>query len=227
MQAPRRLARPGMRPGGVTSSRRAASTLVPAACGHSQSTRRALLINLTTLTPILLASQVLESRANEPEAVEITSDVTGSGSHAATDGDLLLIHYVGQIEPSGIVFDSTRGGLNYRDGGLGVFRPVIVQLGSTSPTPGIIKGLREGLYGMKVGGKRTILVQPEKGFGGQLVGAPYAVVPPNSVLRYEIELLRLSTKGPDELTRGIARCGTGGASASSEACKAIEIKEFI
>jgi len=40
-----------------------------------------------------------------------------------------------------------------------------------------------------------------QGFGSRAVGAPYAVVPPNSELTYDLELLRLSNIGPDALTR--------------------------
>ena len=40
-----------------------------------------------------------------------------------------------------------------------------------------------------------------QGFGSVAVGAPFAVVPPSSTLVYDVELLRLSTIGPDALTR--------------------------
>ncbi|GAX85884.1 hypothetical protein CEUSTIGMA_g13300.t1 [Chlamydomonas eustigma] len=156
----------------------------------------------------------------------ILSEVEGFGTHTAQLGDLLLFHYVGTLEGSSQVFDSTRGGLRYRDGGPGVFRPAAVQLGS-GPVPGLCQGLRKGLEGMRIGGKRTIIVSPQLGFGSVTVGAPYAVVPANSTLRYEVELIRISTRGPDELTQGIIKCGAGGAGASSENCEAIEPAEFL
>ena len=59
------------------------------------------------------------------------------------------------------------------------------------------------------------------------VGAPYAIVPPNATLQYEVELIRLSARGPDELTQGISRCGAGGASGSAEQCEQIEVAEFL
>lgn len=61
----------------------------------------------------------------------------------------------------------------------------------------------------------------------RVIGAPYAIIPSDSTLRYEVELLRLSSKGPDALTEGISRCGTGGAAASAEQCDKIDIAEFI
>lgn len=54
-----------------------------------------------------------------------------------------------------------------------------------------IKGLGEGLQSMREGGKRTLIVPPELAYGA--VGIP-GMVPPNSTLIYEIELL--STKPP-------------------------------
>jgi FKBP-type peptidyl-prolyl cis-trans isomerase len=53
---------------------------------------------------------------------------------------------------------------------------------------------------MKVGGKRRVIVPPELGFGSQSdVLAPYAVLPAGSTLQYEVQLLRVSSKGPDAL----------------------------
>jgi hypothetical protein len=57
--------------------------------------------------------------------------------------------------------------------------------------------------------------------------APYAIVPPGSTLVYEVELLRLSTKGPDELTRGIIQCGQGGAAQQTKNCGKITLMEII
>jgi hypothetical protein len=54
---------------------------------------------------------------------------------------------------------------------------------------------------MTVGGRRTVRVQPEQGFGAGAVGAPYAIIPGGSVVRYEVELLRLSRMGPDALMK--------------------------
>jgi len=85
------------------------------------------------------------------------------------------------------VFDSTRGGLTYLDGGPGVYRPMIVRLGG-GPVPGICAGLKQGLLGTRVGSVRTIQVPAELGFGSQSVAGPYAVVPGGSALVYEVRL---------------------------------------
>ncbi|GLI65258.1 hypothetical protein VaNZ11_008747 [Volvox africanus] len=162
----------------------------------------------------------------EASTVDILEDYTGIGSHGARRGDLLLFHYVGRLEANGQVFDSTRGGLTYRDGGPGVLRPAAIALGS-GPVPGVCEGLQQALAGMTVGGRRTVRVPPALGFGSQTVLAPYGVVPANSTLLYEVELLRLSAVGPDQLTKGISKCGAGGANQQAENCANISYAEFL
>lgn len=88
------------------------------------------------------------------------------------------------------------------------------------------QGLQEGIVGMVVGGKRTFEVPSAQGFGSQTVLGPYAVIPGDSTLRYEVELIRLSRSGPDNLTNGIARCGQGGAGQQASGCDSISHAEF-
>ena len=47
-------------------------------------------------------------------------------------------------------------------------RPTIVRLGG-DPVPGLVRGLKAGLQGMRVGGRRTISVPAELGFGDRCV----------------------------------------------------------
>ncbi|MEW5305472.1 MAG: hypothetical protein WDW38_010119 [Sanguina aurantia] len=159
------------------------------------------------------------------DSIVVVSDVPGVGKHPAQRGDLLLLHYVGTLD-DGTVFDSTRGGLAYRDGGAGVLRPVALRLGG-SPTPGLTEGLQQALEGMTVGGTRSVTVPASLGFGGSGSLAPYAFVAPGANLNYSVELLRLSTVGPDNLMSGIQRCSAGGASQAAERCGQISIAEFL
>lgn len=95
----------------------------------------------------------------------------GQGEEAAT-GKIVEVHYVGWLE-NGTRFDTSRER-----------RPFTFRLGAGDG----IKGWDEGLVGMKVGGRRKLVIPPELGFGKQGVGS---VVPPNSVLFYEFELLEV------------------------------------
>lgn len=50
----------------------------------------------------------------------------------------------------------------------------------------MIRGWDEGFAGMKIGGKRTLLIPPEMGYGARGAGG---VIPPNANLMFEVELL--------------------------------------
>ena len=89
----------------------------------------------------------------------------------ATAGSTVSVHYVGTLE-DGEQFDSSR------DRGT----PFEFTLGSGQ----VIAGWDEGVQGMRVGGIRELTIPPELGYGE--AGSP-PVIPPNSTLSFEIELL--------------------------------------
>lgn len=195
---------------------------------HTSTTRRSTLLAGLGLTLSVGSAALLPkpaSAAAEP-AVSILNKEEGTGTAAAQLGDLVLVHYVGRMK-NGTVFDSTRGGLNYRDGGEGKFRPVSIKLGG-DPVPGITQGLQTAILGMKINGKVKVSIPSELGFGTSTsVLAPYAVVPPGSTLEYEIELIRLSRTGPDALLTGVAQCGGGFVMERTKGCDSIEPAEFL
>ncbi|HEX4496013.1 MAG TPA: FKBP-type peptidyl-prolyl cis-trans isomerase [Thermoanaerobaculia bacterium] len=105
-----------------------------------------------------------------PSGVRYVDLRVGSGDEAQT-GKIVEVQYVGWLQ-DGTRFDSSRD----RD------RPFTFRLGAGDA----LKGWDEGLAGMKVGGKRKLIIPPDLGFGKQGVGS---VVPPGSILFYEFELL--------------------------------------
>jgi FKBP-type peptidyl-prolyl cis-trans isomerase len=100
-----------------------------------------------------------------------TDLVAGDGA-AAVAGQTVKVHYTGWLM-DGTKFDSSldRG------------TPFQFPLGAGR----VIKGWDEGVEGMKVGGKRLLIIPPELGYGSRAAGP----IPPNSVLKFEVELLEI------------------------------------
>lgn len=103
-------------------------------------------------------------------AMEIDDVKQGEGAEAVS-GKQVTVHYVGTLT-TGAKFDSSR------DRGQGFS----FQLGAGQ----VIEGWDKGVAGMKVGGVRKLTIPPEMGYGK--LGYP-PVIPPNSTLLFEVELL--------------------------------------
>jgi len=109
--------------------------------------------------------------ATKPEVV-MTDTLIGKGEMTVVFGDRVTINYTGRFV-DGQVFDSTTGR----------GEPFQFVVGSGL----VIEGLDTGIVGMKVGGKRTITIPPELGYGP----ADYGPIPGNSTLIFEVELLKI------------------------------------
>jgi FKBP-type peptidyl-prolyl cis-trans isomerase len=141
-----------------------------------------LLLALFALTPILASVQAQNSKPKPSiatlgkKAVTLKSGlkyedlVVGKGK-VAKDGTSVKVHYTGWLT-DGTKFDSSKD----RN------EPFELTL------PGqVIKGWNEGIPGMKVGGRRKLVIPPALGYGGQ--GTPGGPIPPNATLVFEVELL--------------------------------------
>ena len=104
-----------------------------------------------------------------PSGLKIQDIKIGEGQTAKT-GDTIVVNYLGTLA-NGTKFDSSY------DRNI----PFETQIGIGK----VIKGWDESIPGMKVDGKRKLIIPPELGYGEQGQGP----IPPNSVLIFEVELL--------------------------------------
>lgn len=107
-----------------------------------------------------------------PGGVKYVELVEGTGA-APQRGQTCSVKYTGSLQKDGTVFDSTD-----KHGG----QPFDFVLG----TGNVIQGWHEGIAGMKVGGKRHLIIPPKLGYGAQ--GQP-PNIPPNSWLLFDVELV--------------------------------------
>ena len=114
---------------------------------------------------------LLSPNAASAAELQIEDIEIGTGI-AAADNDRLVVDYEGRLE-DGTQFDSS-----YVQGEHFEF-----DLGQGQ----VIRGWDKGLWGMKVGGKRRLVIPPEMGYGGDDLG----LIPPNSTLIFEIELVKI------------------------------------
>ena len=113
-----------------------------------------------------------------PEGKEVTTSSglkyidlkVGTGATAQA-GQTVTVHYTGWLE-NGKKFDSS---VDRR-------QPFSFPLGAGR----VIKGWDEGVQGMKVGGKRKLIIPSNLGYGARGAGG---AIPPNATLIFEVELL--------------------------------------
>ena len=113
---------------------------------------------------------ILLSQITWAADIQIKNNIEGEGVEIVNHSKIKA-HYIGMLE-DGTKFDSS-----YDRG-----EPFSFQIGLRQ----VIKGWETGIVGMKVGGKRTLIIPPELGYGERGAGE---LIPPNSTLVFDIEII--------------------------------------
>jgi len=122
----------------------------------------------------IATAQSIGKTMTTPSGLQITDTKLGTGA-TPKQGQTCVMHYTGWLYENGAKgqkFDSSvdRG------------QPFEFPLGMHR----VIAGWDEGVATMKVGGRRTLIIPPELGYGARGAGG---VIPPNATLIFEVELL--------------------------------------
>lgn len=111
-------------------------------------------------------------------SLQITDTVVGTGL-AATTGKTVTVHYTGWLYD---VKATGKKGSKF-DSSLDRGQPFTFPLGAGE----VIAGWDQGVPGMKIGGKRTLVIPASLAYGSS--GSRNGVIPPNAALVFEVEML--------------------------------------
>ena len=152
-----------------------AALVVLAGCGSDDGDKATKTATTATTTPAPKARttkpRVAVPKGPAPNALKTEDLLVGRG-RSAKSGDQLTVQYVGVLYKNGKQFDASwdRG------------QPFSFRLGTSM----VIPGWDKGLVGMKVGGRRELIIPPDLAYGPQ--GAP-PDIGPNEPLVFVIDLL--------------------------------------
>ena len=132
------------------------------------------LATIAVSTPFTRSDAATNQVIEMPNGLKYTDTKTGDGV-AAAPGSKVSVHYTGWLYNNG-----TKG--TKFDSSVDRGKPFEFTLGAHQ----VIAGWDEGVAGMKVGGKRTLIIPPELGYGARGAGG---VIPPNATLMFDVELL--------------------------------------
>jgi peptidylprolyl isomerase len=138
---------------------------------------KTILILLTVFAMCVIAAAGQSNMTKTNSGLQY-NDIKVGTADVAAKGNTVEVHYTGWLFVNGgrgAKFDSS----------LDRKTPLRFKLGAGQ----VIAGWDEGVEGMKVGGKRELIIPPDLAYGTKEVGG---VIPANSTLDFEIELLKVT-----------------------------------
>ncbi len=156
----------------------ATNTTVATAPATTTTTPTTTTVTVTTPTSGPLATEpvIKKPTTAAPKTLIIKDLITGTGA-TAEQGDTVYVNYVGALFNNAKVFDAS-----WKDTpGKAISFPL------TSGS--VISGWVKGLQGMKVGGRRELIIPPSDGYGK--AGSP-PTIPANSTLIFIVDLLKVT-----------------------------------
>jgi peptidylprolyl isomerase len=160
---------------GVTLAPSAGATSATSTAAASSSTSSSASATSTTTsnTPLPTALKTKPKVAipsGPPPGKLVVKDLIKGTGPAATPSSTVNVQYVGELYKGGKQFDAS-----WNDGS---GQPVSL------PLSGVIKGWQQGIPGMKVGGRRELIIPPSLGYGS----TAQSKIPANSTLVFVIDL---------------------------------------
>jgi peptidylprolyl isomerase len=123
--------------------------------------------------PLSTEPKITVPKSHAPKTLVKTDLITGTGATVAS-GDTITVNYVGALYSNGKVFDASWTSKT----------PFATQIGVAA----VIPGWDQGLIGMRVGGRRELIIPPALAYKNQAQGT----IPANSTLIFIIDLLHVT-----------------------------------
>lgn len=151
-----------------------ATTTAPAGQGDESAATKAMVDKIAAAagTDLKKAPNVIKATGTPPAELVKKDIVEGDGATAKLDDNI-------QVQYTLVVWDGEKADSSWDRG-----EPTAFPL----TEGGLIEGWTEGVPGMKVGGRRLLIVPPDQGYGAQGSGA---AVPPDSTLVFVIDLVKI------------------------------------
>ncbi len=142
------------------------------------STMAAIALTVLTVSAVSMPTTAMAQTPGKPmttaSGLQIIDTKVGTGP-TPKPGQICVVHYTGWLYQDG------QKGKKF-DSSVDRNEPLEFPVGQRK----VIAGWDEGVASMKVGGKRTLIIPPDLGYGARGAGG---VIPPNATLIFDVELL--------------------------------------